>query len=282
MTHNYFCLTLLQAVRFQNLAPASPPPERYVPLKQQHLTRILLTLTAFLGLTMSSFGQRKLILTNPQGRHVFRAGDEVGITFKGQRSIFNNWKTICKPCDSVVQNNLWTINSIRDNSFIVSRIASYTYDTLSYDTYISAQKDWRKQKKGFPEIDSIFFRDTILTSIHKQDTVKVTEKKEMCVLKFPNLTRKTVYYDSIQSLTFSPFNSQDACSREFVIIGAVISLGGVYQLIDEATNPHPDNKQLLFAAASIIFGAISTDAAISIRKNNVETIILTHWKRKTK
>jgi len=246
------------------------------------LKQLLFILTAFLTLTASSFGQRKLILNNPTGRYVFRTGDEVGITFKGQPFIFGNWKTICKPCDTAVQKKLWTIDSIRDNSFVLSRIASYSYDTISSDTYYSVQKDWKKQAKSFPQIDSVFFRDTILTSIRKQDTVKVIGKKEMYVLRSPNLTRKTAYYDSIQSLTFSAFTSQDACSREFIIIPGIISLGGVYLLIHEATQHHPDNRRLLLAVSAIIFGAISTDSAINIRNNNVETITMAQWQRKTK
>ncbi len=246
------------------------------------MTRFLLFLIAILGFTESLFGQRKLILTNDYGRYVFRTGDEVGITLKGQPYIFKDWKTICKACDTTVQKNLWTIDSIRDDSFILSRITSYSYDTISQDKYYSALKEWEKQKKSFPVIDKTFFRDTIVTYIRKQDTVKVAEKKEMYVLKYRNHTRKEIYYDSIQSITFAQFTSQDACSSIYTIIPFTLSLVGVYEFIIEARKHHPDNKRLLLAVTTIIFGAIWTDTSISIRNNNVETINMIAWKRKTK
>lgn len=234
--------------------------------------RYFLLLPTLLFLSLLGTAQRKLILYNPHQTHVFRIGDELGITTKGQTYIYGNWKTICKPCDSTVQKNVWTIDSIAQNSFVLSRITHYRYDTLTYEAYLTLVKEYKKQKKSFPLVESSFY----------QETNNSTEKQEMYVIKSPEYNRQTIAYDSLESITVSRFKSEEYCSKGYILFPAAIGLLGVYTFFMESVKAHPDKRTMWIGFGSALSGAILTKISIDMRNHNVETIYLEHCKIKIK
>lgn len=241
-------------------------------MKPFPFTGFFLILPTLLVLSLAVTAQRKLILYNPSQTHVFKIGDELGITQKGQTNIFGNWKTICKPCDTIVQKNLWTIDSIAQNSFVLSRIIDYRVDTLTYEEYETLVKEYKKQKKRFPLIENSFFKEAS----------NGMEKQEMYVIKFPEIMRQTVLYDSLESITVSRLKSEEYCSKGYILFPAAIGLMGVYVFFTEGVKTHPDKRTMWIGFGSAISGAILTKISIEMRNHNVETIYLEHCKIKIK
>ena len=215
----------------------------------------LILLSVFISL--NAFGQRKLVLKQKLHRVVVKPGEKIGYTLKGQPNIFEGWKTLCRPCDTAVRNNLWTIDRIKDDCLVLKRFKSYETDTLTWQQYL---------------------HDTSLI-----DSANCFRKgsQKTCICKRPQYFWHSISYDSLASLTFSKFkNESEACGDSPILFSTIAVVFGVDRVIHQFTEEHSNVKKLLGAMAFITWGIIYADYRCRIYENNVNTYTLSDWKMK--
>jgi hypothetical protein len=220
------------------------------------MTKFLIT-TSLIFLTIISFGQRKVILTKGHKRAVIKPDKQIGFTLKGQPFTYDKWTTICKPCDTLVQKDIWIVDSINPSYFMLKQIIYYSYDTLTMEQ--------------------------ILSNPVKCDLVSTLKEngKEIYVCKIPQYNRLTIYYDSISYLTFSP-GDNSMCNWTFFYGPLVASAYGFYGLANQVYSNQSDNKNLWLYFTMVIAGTYVSLQSFKIYNNNVHTYDLKNWTLKTK
>src|SRR4029079_4181589 len=99
--------------------------------------KLFFSLVLLLFISFSVYGQRKLILVSKNGhRTAIKHGKILGFTLKGEPFMFDGWKTLCKACDTIVQKNLWIVDSIKRNYVQLKQpLSSYRIDTLTKEQF---------------------------------------------------------------------------------------------------------------------------------------------------
>jgi hypothetical protein len=177
------------------------------------MTRHIIFILTLL-LSISAYGQKKIILTNGLKRTKIKVGKTIGVTQKNEPYFYENWKSVCSGCrDSICSQNIWALDSIKTDYLVLKQLidneSAYVFDTLTYQD----NKKLRKYQKEWYWVDEIKSPDSVILN-------------NKLVFKYPiAYNRKNVPVDSIHSFSFS--RSKDCIGYDLgVPLMAAISIIG--------------------------------------------------------
>lgn len=225
---------------------------------------------AFYFLLFLSFNSnviaQKVIVTKGLKRAVIKEGKTIGVTSKGEKNAYGNWKTICDLySDSTLLSQAWDVDKILNDRFILKKTiahdSAYVFDTVS----VSNKKLLKKYQKSW------FFVQEIQPTDSTSSDLKVVFSQPIHYLY------KTILFSELETLTFSKSSSCRGVDLGLPITSLIFIVGSPIAAIDNGK---------LYAKPLLIGEAIGLSLGYlvyrRIKNVDVKNYALTEWKLKVR